>query len=386
MSQDSTNILDQVEEIMQKDIALERVKADVQEKRAYVDQKRYTAQVERMKQNEKDLELAKNLDLNGPSDEYVNELQKTNLEYLHAAKDCMQFINPSFHGIVPFFRKNLILVAGSSGDGKSTAAANVAYSVMQQINPETGKNRRVLLLTNEEQSEDFYNRITCLTRGWPYSNHQDFTDEQRATFDRALPVWAKGGWLNVIDDDYGGSSGMTTSLEGIESIFKNLIENGIHYDCVVFDYYQNVITSKTDPNMKEFEVQAHLSRMLDHYKNVYSAPIVLLAQCRPPSSQDPKPFKERIEGRKLIYNSATIAMEQVAHKKEFMTEWVVWKSRFNTGIGDAVETGFDHGKYVPYTNDFKESIARMLYERTARQMDRDNGLRNVFSNGEENAD
>lgn len=362
--------IEDIKGVMEEDAQLERMKQDIAKKKAIVDQKKYTALANQIEQDERDLELAKNMNLDALTPDQVAGIQKANMDYMEAARSCMRFICETFEGFVPFFQKNLILIGAVSGAGKSTAAANIAYRTMQQTSSVTGKKCKVLIITNEEQSEDFYNRVTCLNKGWLYSNHSAFSQDQRNTFDRAIPLLAKDGRLTVIDDDFGGAHGMTTSLEGIESIFEKLIKDGTHYDCIIFDYYQNVITSKTDPTMDEYQVQARLSRMLDHYKNTYPAPIVVMSQLKPTSTENPLSFKERIEGRKIIFNYATIAMEIDADRKALATKWTIWKNRFNAGIGDAVRTGFDKGMYVQYTHEFVEKVDKMRNEQEARAQDR----------------
>jgi hypothetical protein len=379
----SQNVKDQQEidnfkKVLEKDAELERIKADLNEKRTRVELKRYTNLANQMDQDEKDLDLAKNLDLREMSQQQILEIQHSNDQYMEAASACMKFICDTFEGFIPFFRKNLILVGAESGHGKSTIAANVAYRTMQQINPATGKKCNVLIITNEEQSEDFINRITCLNKGWDYSNHSTFTTEQKDTFRRAIPLLTAGGRLTVIDDDYGGAQGMTTSLEGLESIFENLVRNNIHYDAIIIDYYQHFTTSKVDPSLDEYKVQDKVGRLLDHYKNVYSAPIIVLSQLKPNSQDSPRSFKERIEGRKSIYNVSTIAMEVVAVREDLKTNWTIWKSRFNKGIGSTLKTGFDKGMYVKYTNEFIENVQRMKAHRESHEMDKAIGLKDVF--------
>ena len=384
----SQNTKDQQEienfkKVLEKDAELDKIKADLSEKKTKVDHKRYTALAKQMDQDEKDLELAKNIDLSAMSDAQILEIQESNDQYMEAATSCMKFICDTFDTYIPFFRKNLILIGAESGHGKSTIAANIAYRTMQQINPATGQKCKVLIITNEEQSEDFINRITCLNKGWDYSNHASFTKEQKDTFRRAIPLLTKDGRLTVIDDDYGGAHGMTTSLEGLESIFDNLMRNKIHYDVIIIDYYQHFTMSKIDPSLDEYRVQDKVGRLLDHYKNVYSAPIILLSQLKPPSQESPRSFKERIEGRKSIYNVATLAMEIIAVRDDLMTQWTIWKSRFNKGIGTTLKTGFDRGMFVKYTNDFIEKVQNMKLRREAQAMDKAIGMKNVFNESEE---
>ncbi len=105
----------------------------------------------------------------------IDQLRKSNAEYIAAAQKPMKFICNAFAGSVPFFRKNCIVIGAPTGQGKTTLLANACMSVMMQKNPQTGKKGRVLVISNEEASEDVFNRITALIKGFSYTNHNEFT-------------------------------------------------------------------------------------------------------------------------------------------------------------------------------------------------------------------
>jgi hypothetical protein len=341
---------------MQKVVELERLNEDTKSKKAILDNKKVNNQLKALQQNEKELELAQSASFGPLSAEQISKLQQENIDYMEAAKNKMRFMVPSFEDVVPFFRKNLVLIGGKTGGGKSTVVANIVYSVVTQKNKQTGTARKALVITNEERAEDFYNRITCLVRGWPYVNHDKFTDEQRAEFTRMIPILAQSGHLTVVDDTHNGSHGVTTSLEGIETIFENLLATNTFYDVVIIDYYQNINKSKINPYMSENEVQSKLAIMLDKYKNIYPAPIVIMAQINPPDKKDTTPFQFRIKGRKVIMDPTTLAMEMEPDYENHITRWTIWKSRFTQSIGKSVTTGFEKGKFVEYTPEFRANI------------------------------
>jgi replicative DNA helicase len=360
---------------------LANLKAENEAKKAVLDNKVYSSKLEQIQQNERDVESAKNANYGALSQEDVASIVKDNDDYLEAAQDSMPFICSAFDKMVPFFRKNVILIAGKTGHGKSAVVANLAYNLIKGRNKTTGKTRRVLVITNEEKREDFYNRVTAQNKGWHYANHSDFTPEQRKEFSKMIPILSSGGRLTVIDDGHGGSHGVTSSIEGIEAIFNNLIEKKEYYDVVIIDYYQNVCTSKKNPSLGMYQVQEKLSKLLDHFKNIYPAPIVLMSQLRPEAEKD-MPFQLRIMGSKSIMVPATFAIEMIIDSKNLRTRWIVHKSRYAGSLGKDFWTGYDNGKFIEYTTAFAEKVQKMAYEKEARKVnnviDQTNGIKDAL--------
>lgn len=379
---DDIDAIEDFKKNFEEETKFENLRHENSKKRTLIDAERVTFQLEQMNQDKKDLELARNANFDSLTKEQVEHIQKENDEYIAAAKNAMSFINKSFDNIVPFFRKNLIMVGAQTGQGKSTAVANIAFRMKDQINPDTGKPKRTLILTNEEKAEDVYNRVTSLAMGWSYTNHTIFTEEQIDTYRKAIPAWAAGGLITVIDDTHGGSHGVTTSLEGIESVFENLLKNKIYYDVVIIDYYQNIINSKRDASISENEAQGRLARMLDRYKNIYPAPIVLMAQMKPLDEDDRTPWQIRIQGRRVISNACTFVIEMLADFQNKATQWTVWKSRFTQSVGVEFRTGWDKGRYVEYSPEFIAAVDAAKSVKESAEFDKSIGLPNIKPEGE----
>lgn len=377
MEKNNAETKEEFREKIEKAAALETLKQETWQKKLILDNKIVSARLEQIEKNEKDIEIAKASNFGALTIGQINNIQQENDQYILAAKNGMEFICKSFKNAVPFFRKNFILIGGKTGDGKSTTVANIVHSVISKKNPSTGKTRRALVLTNEERAEDFYNRVTCLLNGWHYTNHDKFTEEQINTFRQFIPILASNGRLTVVDNNHNGSHGVTTTIEGIETIFDSLIVNKEYYDVVIIDYYQNIISSQRNPNMTENEVQSRLARMMDKYKNTYPAPIVMMAQVNAPDKDQKVPFQQRIKGRKVIMDPATMVMEMVADRPNLRTQWVIWKSRFTEAVGKDFFTGYDYGKYVEYTNEFAEEVQKRAYLKEMKKIDSTIGLKDV---------
>lgn len=274
----------------------------------------------------------------------IDKIAKDNDEYLKQVKNaCVFFNNKDFKGKIPYFAKNVILMAATSGEGKSTISANLTYHAIMQ-------KQRVLVITNEEHVADVYNRVTALLKGWSYSDHSEFTAEQRETFSKFIKFLSKR--ITVIDDQFNDELGQTTTIEGITTILNSVIQQQAKFDVIIIDYYQNVYNSITNPQKQPWQVQEDFCRFLNNFKNIYKGPIILLAQKKAVKEENMS-FKEAIEGRKMVLNVATCAIEVKADRQNYKTDFIIKKSRFNGYVGETIEVGFDRGLYVPYTKDFK---------------------------------
>jgi KaiC/GvpD/RAD55 family RecA-like ATPase len=377
--------LDKIQKQRERELELHLREKAFKEKDLTLKEHRVDRDLNELIKNTTELAEGKKVNFGRMTQEDIEELVKSNDEYMKSAKNAMLFINPEFGKIVPYFRKNLILIAGDTGDGKSTTVANIIYSTITKKNPATGKGGKVLVLSNEEAPEDFYNRTTSLLKGWKYTNHDQFTDDQRKTFSEHIPFWAKNGRLTIIGDTYRGISGWTTTVEGIESIFDNLIRDGEHYDAIIIDYYQNVKKSKLNPKLQPWEVQVMLAALLDKMKLKYSGVIVIMAQMkRLTNDEDTTPFNIRLKGSKEICDKATFIAELIPERKMLRSKWVVWKSRFTEAVGKSIYTGYDRGKFVPYSIEFQKNTAKIVEKNLEREKEQELGIINQESKEELN--
>lgn len=351
--------------------------ADVDRKEKEIKVNRVNVQYDRLVENKEKYEAIKGSTFGVISDERANELIKENEEYMNAASKPLTFINQEFKGVVPFFTKNLILVGAKTGEGKSTCVANAVFSVIKQINPATGRPGRCLVITNEENINDFYNRLTCLAMGWHYVDHDLFTEEQKNTFNKFIKIWRHK--VTIVDDQHVTNgvaiSGATTTVEGIETIFENLLRDGEFYDAIFLDYYQGVNESTKDPSLNEYQVQRKLTHVLEKYRKIYPAPIVVMAQIQPPDADRLTPFQVRIQGTKLICTRATMILEMIAHRKDLMTEWMIHKGRYAKSAGESMQSGYKNGMFVPYDAAFIAEVSRFKEKRANDQFDKEIGIK-----------
>jgi len=102
---------------------------------------------------------------------------------------------------------------------------------------------------------------------------------------------------------------------------------------------------------------------LDNFKNQYPGPIVILSQLKP-GDED---FKTRIEGRKMLLNKATVALEVVADKDKMATQFKVHKGRYSNALGGkGITLGYEKGKYVEYTSAFQDQVDMSRIQQASR--------------------
>lgn len=376
--------LDEFEQKLEADKKMDQRKKEVQEKSLILQEHRVDRDLTRLMQNQDELKKGQEVDFSSLPQSYVDELVNSSNKYIEAARLSMCFMNEMFRLVVPYFQKNLILIGADTGDGKSTTVANIIYSTITTPNPATGKLGRALVLSNEEAPEDFYNRITAVHMGLKYTNHNLITDEEKETYAKFIPLWCKDDRLSIIGDTYQGISGWTTTLEGIEKIFTNLIDSGNAPDVVILDYYQNVKRSKNDPELDQYKTQAMFAAFLDKMKLVYPGPIVVMAQMkRLTGDDDTTPFNVRLKGSKEICDKATFIAEITPERKLLRSKWKIWKSRFNDSAGEDFHVGYDRGKFVPYDEAFQASVAKIVQKNLEAHYGSDLGLNKKDEKDEE---
>jgi KaiC/GvpD/RAD55 family RecA-like ATPase len=328
-------------------------------KKQEVQRARIRREHEQLQEQKLELERLEELDLSlGNNKEYALELSQETEDYLLRARKSKVFLNNDFRGKIPFFARNIILCAAETGGGKSTISANLTYQAILQ-------GQSILVFSNEENPGDVYNRITCLIYGWFYANHEKFTDEQIKTFKENIVTLSER--ITVIGDTYQERTGCTTTIEGIESACNSLIKKKIHYDLIIFDYYQNINRSVNNPGMADWQVQYRFCKFLDQYKNKSNSCLVVLSQKK--ASKDKElPFQESLEGRKSIMTVATCAINIVKDIANFCTLFEIKKSRFNDCVGDTIRVGFDKGKYVTYDQEFKSKALSLRADKENKEL------------------
>lgn len=339
---------------LEKDKDLDKKKKELQEKKLFVEDYKYTNELERIKKSEEDLKIAQVVNVGVMSDEDISNVQENSRIYFEGAKNGMIFLHEVFRKWVPLWGGNIALIGARTGGGKSSVAANLIYSTIQQKNPVTSKNRKVLCISAEETPTQVFARLTCLYKNYNFNEQDEFTEEQKNDIIEFIPKWAKNG-VSVIGEDGRGS---TSTLEGIQSILNNLLETKTNYDLILIDYIQKITTSKKNPQMQQFMVLKEVMNLLDSFKNVYPGAICVLSQLKANDAEDTLDFQDRLRGSKDIITPCTVALELVPDVKLLRSRFIVRKNRYKgSTLGGHVDMGYDRGKFVPYSEEFQKQVA-----------------------------
>ena len=322
---------------------------------------------EDFKKKQEELKASESITIGEVEPDYYERLARENEEYMLLAQNSPSFLNidKDLSNSIPYFARNIILIGAESGNGKSTIAGNLAFqTILQQ--------KKILMITNEEIDTDVFNRVTCLLRGWPYTNHKEFTLEQRQEFARMYPILGRN--MTVISDYFNKVGGTTTTIEGVIGVLKKTLNSPVEYDAIIIDYFQNISVSNAGLNIDEWKVLDKFAKFLDSYRKVSKSPIVLLSQLKQSSEANPLPFKERIERSKSIYNVSTCSVEVKANREDYSTSFKIHKSRFPDAVGKEIVVGFKKGRYVEYNDEYKSEVnskksQKLIMEESKRHVD-----------------
>lgn len=341
---------------LEEDKNLDKKRKEVQEKKLLVEDRRYSNELERIQKGDEDMLRTSNVNVGVLTDEDILTIQKQNRAHLEASKNSMMFLNKEFSKIVPFFPGTLALIGARTGGGKSSLAANLITSTVRQINPITGNNRRVLLISSEELPITCYNRLTCHIKDMNFDAQDEFTEEQKEVLVDYIAKWARAGVTILGEDD----AHLTTSIEGIDSIFKNIIKADAHYDLILIDYIQKITTSRKNPSMKPHEVLRETMYLLDGYKNKLNSAIAVMSQLSSQKSGDDAvelDFQDRLRGCRDLITPSTVAIELVPFYSDHKSRFIIRKNRYKgSTVGGHIDLGYKKGKYIPYTEEFQKEV------------------------------
>ncbi|MGE4130125.1 MAG: DnaB-like helicase C-terminal domain-containing protein [Bdellovibrionales bacterium] len=345
--------------------AVQKMELDVRESKVQVDIVKYKQQQEDILKSDAERKAAQSLNVDQLKDAYFSDAMTDHQKYLESAKYRLRCMLPCFDNTVPLFAKNLLLLGAKTGEGKSSTAAQIIYSVLNQNNPATGRPCRALVLTNEETMGEVYTRVAFQYKKWPYTRLDAISEGQRKEVLRFQNEMRDSKRLVVIDNSFPDIRQPTTSLEGLEHFLESLVRNKNDFDLIVIDYFQKISSSTAHRGASPTDVFTRVCDMLDDYRKRLNCPIVIFAQLYP-SNSDKTNFEDRIKGRKKILETATFAAEIEPDRDNYKTYFRIHKNRLVQGtVGTTVTVGFDRetGMYVTCDIPFQQKASQWKQDR-----------------------
>jgi archaellum biogenesis ATPase FlaH len=269
--------------------------------------------------------------------ESMKEMYTSVADYNKMLDQKITFINKALTAAIPFTRENLYLMCGYSGNGKSTIAANISFSLYQE-------KKKTLVISNEEPKQDIIYRIACLELGYNFNDYKKglMPKSQQLECMKLYPKICE--YVKVIDVNY--NNGITFTVEGIKNILKAV--KTADYSAVMIDYYQQIKKSVINPSRKGLDVLTDLRMWLGQYIRSSNIPVVLFAQLHSLGKRNNVELDNRIKDCPSIYETSTVCVEIVPDFENKTTKFLIKKDRFGYQ-GMKIECIFDKGKYVEIT-------------------------------------
>jgi predicted ATP-dependent serine protease len=286
------------------------------------------------------------IDSFGDMDSMRNMFQNI-ANYNKMLNERITFINKDLTKAIPFTRENLYLMCAYSGNGKSTAAANISYPLWKE-------GKKTLVISNEEPEQDIVYRIACLELGYNFNDYKKgqmpLANQKECV--KLFPEITK--YVKIIDVN--AKEGISTKLEGIKNILE--VVNNKDYSCVMIDYYQLIRKSIANPSASPYEVLNDLRIFFGQYIKRANIPIVIFAQLHSLGKRNNKDLDSRIKMGPEIYETATVVLEMIPNFEDKTSDFLIVKDRFGLA-GNRLTFAFDRGRYIPMD---PEAIAKRQQE------------------------
>lgn len=165
---------------------------------------------------------------------------------------------------------SLIVIPSMTNNGKSTLTAHIAEAMIN-------KNKKVLILSNEEKEEDVRARISCLRTKVSFGDYKTnkCTPEQINTVLDDAEFLSQDAKLVVISPKTESDAYKVTTVKGVMTTLEKAKGK---FDAVLLDYYTNVNVGETG-GQDPWHVNNVLAGELNVFKDTCPFPIIVMAQC-----------------------------------------------------------------------------------------------------------
>ena len=326
------------------------------------------------------LERAENIRIDPSKFPKVGQSAKNNEQYQEDVEKALPFINAALSRLIQVLPRNLYVIGGITGGGKSTTVSNIIMPILKA-------GRRILVIANEEHRDDVYNRIACRILKYSFTKfktgeyHKSIRDKINEEVTRLEP------FITVCGTDFMDNPDMVCTPEGVRMTVEYFAKD---HDAILIDYYQNISYSRNDDRPEPYAHQEKFAYWINVFKNNYRGPIFVMSQIMKAKEKSisEQEWKTRIEGRKIISNFSNFFIEIVPDFDNFSTMFKIHKERMNVFQGKQIKMGFniDDQTYVSYTEEFKAKAAQWAADKLALEKDIETTLDTPSTKEEEYVD
>lgn len=275
----------------------------------------------------------------------------------------LTLVNDSLTDAIPFTRENLYLFCAYTGSGKSTVAANISYPLWKQ-------EKKVLVISNEEQAEHILFRIACLEKGYDFNSWRKghMPDDKIKECCMMFEDIAK--FIKIKDIVF--NDGLTTKIEGVKRLLESVKGKG--FSCVLIDYYQLIKDSILDKNRTRYDVLNDLRIWLGQYIKSSEIPVVLFVQLYSQGKRPSKDIDMRVKECSAIVEPATVIIEVIPNFEDSTSDFVIHKDRFGIA-GHRIVCPFEKGRFL------KQVSQKQMAERALDKLQVEMAQTNTLSAG-----
>lgn len=273
-------------------------------------------------------------------EELLKNILKDRSRRQHSLAVNYPFLCSVFHEVYRF-TMGFIIIGAKSGKGKSTVLAAMIEHIVQQ-NSIQGK---ILVISNEENTEDVYSRIACLMCGcdWVDYRSDNLTTDEYLLIDQAIMTVVDHVVVDSVTSEGNDFSYKEDFQAALEHAEKN--QNTVNgYSMIVFDYWQTVNQSKENPSKSSVDISKELGFYMKEFAARVACPVIAFAQLKGDDALD---IKDRVENDKTLYNHAQDFIEIIPNFDTQKSTFKFHKNRWGRLQGQFITAKFEAGRFVP---------------------------------------
>ncbi len=295
----------------------------------------------------------------GDKESFIENVKNIS-NYERILKQRITLINKSLTAAIPFTKESLYLFCAVSGSGKSTIAANISFPLWKQ-------DKTILVISNEETSQDILMRIAALDLGYDFNKYKkgEMSEEHRRECITLFPSIMRS--VKVIDVT--AKNGLTTKLEGVQNALESVKGSGYH--AVLIDYFQLIKDSIKDKSRTRYDVLNDFRIWLGRYIKSCDIPVVLFAQLHSMSKKGgAKDIDARIKECPAVVEPATVIIEAIPNFEEHTTDFLIHKDRFGVA-GKRFTCPFENGRFLEQLSEDELEKRKLMFSRKQAEKDLD---------------